>query len=232
MKNRNRIKKTVLSIAAISLFITACERTPTAAFRYVPTENIEIGDTIFFINESLDATSYEWDFGNGVTSNVAEPAIIYEYADYYKVYLNAINKSGNDTISQILDINQATSLGFQVLQPDTVPLQGCNVWVYDNEADLVNEADPLFFSQTDADGVAFFEKMEAIVYYVSFFKETSEGLYWRKGYTYPLTPYNINLYQIYLNFTPAEDLKSSESGENQESLHNLLPKTEVFLQKR
>lgn len=232
MNKRYKLINTILSLVALTLLISACERSPTAAFRYEPTENLEIGDTIFFINESIDATSYEWDFGNGVTSNEAEPAIIYDFADYYKVYLNAINKAGNDTTSQIVDINQATSLGFQVLLPDSLPLQGCNIWVYDNEEDMVKEADPMYFAVTDADGIAFFEKMEPIVYYVSFFLETSEGIYWRMGYTNPLALYNINLYRIFLKFTPAEDLKSLEYELKEESIPLLLPQIESSLLKR
>ncbi len=47
-----------------------------------------------FINESIYATEYEWDFGNGTTTNVPNPIEIYELDSTYLISLAAINDYG------------------------------------------------------------------------------------------------------------------------------------------
>jgi PKD repeat protein len=47
-----------------------------------------------FINESIYATDYNWDFGNGNTTNVPDPIEIYEMDSTYLISLAAINEYG------------------------------------------------------------------------------------------------------------------------------------------
>ena len=53
-----------------------------------------------FINESINATSYEWTFTGGMpaNSNLENPTVIYENAGVYTVMLTAINATGSSTI--------------------------------------------------------------------------------------------------------------------------------------
>lgn len=58
-----------------------------------------------FINKSTNATSYEWDFGDGNTSDEFNPTHRYELGKDYTVNLKAINDGENDTESRPISIN-------------------------------------------------------------------------------------------------------------------------------
>ncbi len=76
---------------------------PVAQFDY------EIyGDSVQFVQESIFADEYRWDFGNGIVQNGIEPAIIYENSGRYTVELIASNICGSDTINKVIDIITAT----------------------------------------------------------------------------------------------------------------------------
>ena len=65
---------------------------PSAQF----SPNLDMFD-IQFDNLSVDATSYEWNFGDGNTSVDFEPNHIYTTSGYHQMYLVASNDCGNDT---------------------------------------------------------------------------------------------------------------------------------------
>ena len=64
---------------------------PTAAFSYVAT-----GLSVSFTNASSDATSYLWDFGDGITSTLVNPTHVYALAGDYTVTLYAYSDCGMD----------------------------------------------------------------------------------------------------------------------------------------
>ncbi|SNT02120.1 Por secretion system C-terminal sorting domain-containing protein [Ekhidna lutea] len=66
--------------------------TPTADF---VADTICISETLFFSNNSLDASSYSWDFDDGETSTAFEPSKIYADTGTYQVSLEAFDSSGN-----------------------------------------------------------------------------------------------------------------------------------------
>ena len=74
----------VPSIAPIASFTadTTIVTLPTAAVQ--------------FTNNSINATSYLWDFGDGTTSTAVNPLYIYTYADTFTVKLTATSGSGCD----------------------------------------------------------------------------------------------------------------------------------------
>jgi PKD repeat protein len=195
------------------IIIHSCDRGPTAAFSYLPTENPEAGETISFINESIDATDYQWDFDNGNTSEDDSPGTIFDEKGNYMVTLRAFNEAGSDSISNVIQINDPTILAFFVFQPDSVtPLEDCNIWVYDNEEDWNDFNDPQFSKFTDADGFAEFLNLESIPYYIIMFKETDEGVYITGGYTESLELNEPNLYSIVADFLTNEELASNRKG--------------------
>ncbi|MCF8463655.1 MAG: T9SS type A sorting domain-containing protein [Flavobacteriales bacterium] len=65
---------------------------PTAAF----SPNLNMFD-IEFNNLSYDATSYEWNFGDGTTSIDFEPTHTFNTTDTLEIYLVAFNNCGSDT---------------------------------------------------------------------------------------------------------------------------------------
>ncbi len=65
---------------------------------------------ISFINQSKNATSYKWDFGDGNTSRTMNPIHTYKKAGLYTVRLVAMSATGADEQSRSLRINNAKQL--------------------------------------------------------------------------------------------------------------------------
>ena len=86
---------------------------PVADFSYTI-----IGNTIFFINNSLDANNYYWDFDDGDTSTLKEPEHEFLFNGLYNVKLLVSNSCGADSmITHIL----VTGIGEEIL-PDIIDI--------------------------------------------------------------------------------------------------------------
>lgn len=77
---------------------------PSADFTYEI-----VGLSVTFTNTSLNATSYQWDFGDGITSSEINPVHTYEEAGTYLVMLTASYLTCNDEASKSLSV-MATGL--------------------------------------------------------------------------------------------------------------------------
>jgi PKD repeat protein len=72
---------------------------PTAQAQAYPNEIKEQGDTVFFADNSFNAWSWFWDFGDGSTSTEQNPIHIYQDNGCYSVFLAVTNEYGcSDTI--------------------------------------------------------------------------------------------------------------------------------------
>ena len=78
---------------------------PVASFSYNPTEPKENTFTNF-VNQSIGATKYIWNFGDGDTSTLANPRHIFDATSTYNVCLNAANDAGcsDDTCIDVRSI--------------------------------------------------------------------------------------------------------------------------------
>lgn len=65
------------------------------------------GTNIAFTNTSVNATSYLWDFGDGVTSIAASPNHMYATAGTYTVKLIADNGAYTDSVTSVITVNAA-----------------------------------------------------------------------------------------------------------------------------
>ena len=223
MKSRNpkSLIASAIAIAISALLIQSCTKTPTPQFTYEPSVNPEAGDSIFFINGSLDATTYEWDFGDGYSSSDENPSNIYVETGTYDVSLTASNDKKSDMITQTITINDPTVLALYVHEDDgTTPVADVSVWVYDNEYDWENYNDPQFQDFTDNDGFVMFLNLEAQAYIVDVYKETDTG-YWRGAYDIPaLTLNEIDIYGLTMEFV-ADGAKKGAAKRSHVSDHRL-----------
>jgi PKD repeat protein len=182
---------------AVVLITFSCKRLPEPDFSYIPEENPEAGDSIVFINNSADAESYRWEFGDGGTSTRESPVYIYEQSGIYDVKLTAVNEAGEESISRSVTINEPTVLGFFVYDSTgTIPLEDAEIWVYDNESDWDNFNDPLLTGTTDSEGLALFMNVEPVVYYIWAIREDSGGFWGSGGYTEALDQNEVNLFNV------------------------------------
>ncbi len=173
------INSRVLGVLILSItLIFSCKKLPEPSFSYKPTENPEAGETLEFKNLTLNATSYEWDFGDTQTSTLENPEHIYEVAGIYGVKLTAYNESGDNSIIQSVTINEPTILSFSVYDStgENV-ISGAIVELYASEDDLMNLQNKLATATTDNMGEVEFRNMEAVVYYVLAYKSVLGGMW-------------------------------------------------------
>ncbi len=90
---------------------------PTVGFSFMVS-----GTEVSFTNNSNNATSYFWDFGDGNTSSEENPVHVYAAEGTYEVTLNATNENGSNTITQTVIVSSAT-LTYSTLTGD-----GSKIW--------------------------------------------------------------------------------------------------------
>ncbi len=71
-----------------------------------------MGATATFVNSSVNATSYSWDFGDGNSSTLADPTHTYLDAGTYTVVLTASNECGSLTFTEIVTIVSPPAVSF------------------------------------------------------------------------------------------------------------------------
>jgi uncharacterized protein (TIGR02145 family) len=86
----------------------SCQKEPTASFNASKT-TAEVGETITFNNTSLNAHSFEWNFGDQNTSTLETPSHSYNVANSYLVSLTAYSKNEKKkhTVSVLIEIIEA-----------------------------------------------------------------------------------------------------------------------------
>jgi len=94
----------------LSLNQAVCgEEPPIADFESNPYSITELNPIIHLINESLNADSYVWSFGDGLTSSITNPTHSYSVTgqDEFLVCLEAISANGcEDTLCKIITVNE------------------------------------------------------------------------------------------------------------------------------
>lgn len=78
----------------------------TASFSLRPSA-VELGDTVNFINNSINASFYQWDFGDGGTSIDENPSYVYETEGEYEPSLIAIGANDSDTATQNVTVTRS-----------------------------------------------------------------------------------------------------------------------------
>ncbi|MBU0766102.1 MAG: PKD domain-containing protein [Bacteroidetes bacterium] len=73
------MKKFALPFALIAamLYVTGCKKQPVADFTYSPMTGIKTGQAVQFTNTSENGVTYEWNFGDGLTSDDESPSHTY-----------------------------------------------------------------------------------------------------------------------------------------------------------
>lgn len=82
-----------------------------AMFTVTPTEVNVPGEPVFCINMSVNANTYQWNFGDGSTSNVKNPTYNYQEEGLYTVELIANNQFNCPDTMQLVDVVRATASG-------------------------------------------------------------------------------------------------------------------------
>lgn len=83
-----------------------------AASAFTASPQVNAGDNVVLTNNSVNATNYIWDFGNGDISSMQTPVYVYNNAGTYTITLQAINANCNDTAAstQVVIVDATTGI--------------------------------------------------------------------------------------------------------------------------
>jgi PKD repeat protein len=82
--------------------------TPTASFTYSPA-NPTPGQAVAFTDTSSNATSRQWDFGDGTTSTITFPSHVYAAVGIYSVKITVSNGSTSNSATQVVRVANSGS---------------------------------------------------------------------------------------------------------------------------
>ena len=175
----------------------SCNKLPETDYTFTPEENPEAGEIIYFENTTPEVSIFAWDFGDGNTSNQENPSHIFKAADSYEVKLTASNDEGEQTKKKNITINDPTILSFLIVDSsETIPLEGADLWIFDNEADWNNFSEPMLIGYADSSGVVEFSNLESMVYYIWATRNEGDGIWISGGYTPVLTLNAVNAFYL------------------------------------
>jgi hypothetical protein len=208
------MKKLAYLILVVPFIMGSCSRDPIADF-FVSRNIVEVGDIVYFTNNSMDADYFEWDFGDGYRASGYDVNHIYDQEGVYTVTLFAY--SGNhkvDKAVKTINVLFPTSLEVIVLEfYDEYAVQDASVLLYNSLDDWNNEYNPLVEGFTNQYGETVFTHLNSQRYYIDVW-ETNHHNYWLAeedvGWieTDVLVPNEMNTFIAYVDYTgPA--LKSS-----------------------
>lgn len=166
----------------MSLFLFSCaskesiELTPEAVF-YTDTIEPEVGQDVFFTNDSRYAESFEWDFGDGFISNEVNPSHIYKGTGTFEVTLTAISRSGlEDMATLIIEVMIPTLLEIEVLEWETeYTVADASVYLYSSTTDWEAQTNKISEGFTDANGKVVFSGLDPFVYYVDVWEQNHDN---------------------------------------------------------
>ncbi|WP_373330844.1 PKD domain-containing protein [Salmonirosea aquatica] len=101
----------LLSCCILLMYLTACDSSPVSQFKYKTQEQ----GIIVFKNESTNAESFRWEFGDSTYSEESNPAHQFAENGKYEVRLSASN--GIDTSTSLLAI-EVKNVVIKVPEPD------------------------------------------------------------------------------------------------------------------
>lgn len=93
---------------------------PVASFTFTPTDPVA-GEEISFTSGSVDATAFQWSFGDGTTSTEENPTHTYTNEGSYQVTLSVTGEGGDSTVTQAVE----------VLYPQMLYADGLDLTIYD-----------------------------------------------------------------------------------------------------
>jgi len=151
----------------LPLILFSCESIPEANF-FTDTVEPEVGQDVYFTNDSRNAVDYEWDFGDGYISNEENPVHTFTGTGVFDVVLTAYSKAGlEDKATITIEVFIPTLLEVEVLEwVDEVAVSDVSVRLYPTLIDWEDETNMETEGYSDADGFVVFSHLGPWVYYV------------------------------------------------------------------
>jgi PKD repeat protein len=171
------MKKIIFLTLVLPIILFSCESFPEAHF-FSDVLEPEVGQEVFFTNDSHNANEFEWDFGDGYISNAENPSHIFTGTGSFEVMLTVYSDNGlSDKATMTIDVKIPTLLEIEVVEfyhEYIVP--GASVRLYPTLPDWEDQTNLESEGYTDEDGIVVFSHLGPYVYYVDVW-ETSHDNY-------------------------------------------------------
>jgi len=173
------MKRLTYLFLSFTLILFSCHKTPNppnASFS-VDITNPEVGQTVYFNNNSQNGDKYEWDFGDGYGSADINPSHVFTATGGYDVTLTVTSRNGaTDKTSLTINVTVPTLLEIQVLEyysGDVVP--NASIILFPTLPDWNAQTNSVMEAFTDANGIAVFSNLDPFVYYVDVWEATHDN---------------------------------------------------------
>jgi PKD repeat protein len=200
------MKKLIYLTLFLPIFLISCESDPEASF-FMDSDVFEVGHGISFNNSSQNATSYEWDFGDGYISYEANPVHYYQVTGTYEVTLTAISKKGMESKAVMsIKLVEPSLLVIEVLEYwDNYTVADASVILYPSESDWDNQQNMIMEGFTGEDGVVVFANLDPIVHYVDVWENNHDNYQLRAedvGFikTQKIIPQKVQVFVAYVDY--------------------------------
>src|SRR5664280_1270451 len=176
------MKRLTYLFLSLTLILFSCHKTPNppnASFS-VDITNPEVGQTVYFNNNSQNGDKYEWDFGDGYGSSDINPTHFFTATGGYDVTLTVTSRNGStDKSSLTINVMVPTLLEIQVREwtPDGngIVVPDASIILYPTLPDWNAQTNSVMEAFTDADGIAVFSSLDPFVYYVDVWEATHDN---------------------------------------------------------
>lgn len=230
----NTMKRFIYTMLVLPFILYSCEMAPRASFMATPGDPV-VGEEVLFTNESENAVSFEWDFGDGYISNEIHPSHIYNSSGSFEVLLTAWTRNGlSDKASLTIDVRIPTLLEVEVLEYyEQYPISDASVILYATLSDWDKETNMVIEGFTDKDGFVVFSGLDNIVYYVDVWEKNHDNYALRNedvGFirTPEIMPDKINRFIAYVD--KADHGKGDKRREESYIIRKLVRKADPGMQ--
>jgi PKD repeat protein len=162
-----------------------------------------VNEPVYFVNCSQYAYSYEWDFGDGFSSNQRNPIHTFSEPGNYQVRMTAYGDYDQEDFTDVISVGGSTDLDILVMFEGTsVVVPDCEVTLYGSYDDWLNFNNPLVSGYTNNNGVIVFTGLGPYVYFIDGYLQGEGNIYYSNDElgieTAALVENTVNEYNIYL----------------------------------
>ncbi len=205
------MKRIIYLSVVLPFFLFSCSSKKTndrAPEAYFSTETVqpEVGEVVYFTNDSRYAESFEWDFGDGFISNEVNPDHVFTGTGTFEVSLTAFSGNGQESKAFLsLQVMIPTLLEIEVLEYyDEYIVPDASVYLYPTLADWDNQTNVTSEGFTDSNGKVVFSNLDPFVYYVDVYEATHDNYALRNEdvafiRTSEIMPHQINRFIAYVD---------------------------------
>jgi hypothetical protein len=215
----------------LPVILLSCEKIPYAGF-HANIVSPEVGQEVFFINDSQNSQAFEWDFGDGFISNDVNPSHVYTSTGTFEVKLTSFSDNGyEDVASLTINVLVPTLLVIEVREYyEEYAVADASVILYPTLPDWDGQTNSVAEGYTNSDGVVVFSYLDHFVYYVDAWEKNHDNYGLRSedaGFvrTPEVMPNKINFFTAWVDIV--DHSKGSAKGTRQLIIKKLERKATV-----